>query len=962
MIAAWFTPQLVFDGLVNGLVYGLMALGLVLVYRSTKVINFAVGNIGIVGGGLLALTVINYGFPFWIALVISLAVGALFGVVIELSVIRRLFNSPRVIVLVATVGVAQLALAIVASYPETDRQSDFPVAIGSHWSDLFGTGVDVIGPQLTILVVVPLVAAALGWLLNRTTFGRAITASADNRPLARLSGVNPKTVSTFVWVVAGLLSTVAIILLSGRSGSVTGLASLGPLTLARAMVAATVAGMYSFRRALMAGMVIGVLEAILRFNVVEESGLVDFVVFAMVIVAVLVQRSRDHDEVFAFAPKAAVVPARLRKVGWVRALAYVVPAMLFIGAVVLPIVVSLPSRHLLYSTILCFAICAASVTLVTGWAGQLSLAQMTFAGFGALIAAALTRGVEIDVLGVQAEAPALPFVVSILVAAVIVSGIAALVGLGALRVRGLMLGVVTFVFAVTAQQYLFARPILSNGEATSVPFRRGSLFGIDLTSHRTYYYVCLAVLVLVLVVLARIRATGSGRRIIGVRDNADGAAAYTIDPARNRIMAFAFAGAIAAVGGALLAGVVQSVPFGERFFLVDDSLRVVGMVVIGGVGSVLGGLLGALWIVGLPAFFPDNEVVPLFTSSVGLLLIVMYFPGGFTQIGSSMRSALLAWAQRRLPDEAPTDGVRPASSVVGGRRVTRTRDSEPESRSASSLMSGDDAGLAVLGAMLDVQSVSVAYGGLQAVAEASIEVGHGEIVGLIGTNGAGKSTLMNAVGGFARSSGSILLDGTDVSGRSAAQRAGLGLGRTFQAARLFPELTVRETVQLALEGRDATRLIETTLLLPTSFVRERRQRAAADDLIDFLGLGRYADRYVSELSTGTRRIVELGGLLALGAHMLCLDEPTAGVAQRESEAFGPLLVQIRLELGAAMLIVEHDMPLIMSISDRVYCLERGAVIACGDPATVRNDERVVGSYLGTDERAIARSGLVDSPV
>ena len=167
---------------------------------------------------------------------------------------------------------------------------------------------------------------------------------------------------------------------------------------------------------------------------------------------------------------------------------------------------------------------------------------------------------------------------------------------------------------------------------------------------------------------------------------------------------------------------------------------------------------------------------------------------------------------------------------------------------------------------------------------------------------------------------------------------------------------MRETVEVALEARGRTGFLSAALFLPHAAVRERRRRAEADDLIGFLGLGRYANNRISDLSTGTRRIVELAGLLALDARVLCLDEPTAGVAQRETEAFGPLIKEIRRELGAAMLIIEHDMPLIMSISDRVYCLEVGQVIAEGIPQVVRHDPRVVASYLGVDERAIARSG------
>jgi ABC-type branched-subunit amino acid transport system ATPase component len=169
-------------------------------------------------------------------------------------------------------------------------------------------------------------------------------------------------------------------------------------------------------------------------------------------------------------------------------------------------------------------------------------------------------------------------------------------------------------------------------------------------------------------------------------------------------------------------------------------------------------------------------------------------------------------------------------------------------------------------------------------------------------------------------------------------------------------LTVRETIEVALESRQRTGLLATALVLPHQTRAERAKRAEAAEILAFLGLGRFAEHYISDLSTGTRRIVEVASLLAMAARVLCLDEPTAGVAQRETEAFGPLLLEVRRELGASMLVIEHDMPFIMGISDRVYCLEAGSIISEGTPAQVRNDRRVIASYLGTDERAIARSG------
>ena len=182
------------------------------------------------------------------------------------------------------------------------------------------------------------------------------------------------------------------------------------------------------------------------------------------------------------------------------------------------------------------------------------------------------------------------------------------------------------------------------------------------------------------------------------------------------------------------------------------------------------------------------------------------------------------------------------------------------------------------------------------------------------------------------------------------------MGRSFQKATIFGGLTVRETIMVALEARERSLLVPSLVALPPSPFAERRKRNQAREIIAYLGLGRYADNLVSELSTGTRRIVELGALLALDTRLMLLDEPTAGVAQRETEAFGPLIKAIQKDLGCAILIIEHDMPMVMSISDRIYCLEAGLVIAEGTPDSVRNDPAVIASYLGTDQRAIHRSG------
>src|SRR5205085_3613538 len=153
-----------------------------------------------------------------------------------------------------------------------------------------------------------------------------------------------------------------------------------------------------------------------------------------------------------------------------------------------------------------------------------------------------------------------------------------------------------------------------------------------------------------LVVVSHLRRSGVGRTTIAVRDNADSAASYTVSPTATKLKAFALAGGLAGLGGALLAGALEAVPFRERYFLVNDSLLLVSIVVIGGIASPMGAVIGALWVVGMPTFFPDNQLVPLLTSSIGLLVLLLYFPGGFVQIAYSARDAVLSWAAKRRPE------------------------------------------------------------------------------------------------------------------------------------------------------------------------------------------------------------------------------------------------------------------------------------------------------------------------
>jgi branched-chain amino acid transport system ATP-binding protein len=260
--------------------------------------------------------------------------------------------------------------------------------------------------------------------------------------------------------------------------------------------------------------------------------------------------------------------------------------------------------------------------------------------------------------------------------------------------------------------------------------------------------------------------------------------------------------------------------------------------------------------------------------------------------------------------------------------------------------------------VLDIRGLTRRFGGITAVSDVSFELHEGEILGLIGPNGAGKTTIFDLISGLLPlDGGRIEFRGVDVTSWGPDRRAAFGLGRSFQDARIFPSLTVAENIAIGLE-RHLTERDHLAALLNLPAVQEQEEDVAftVDDLIELMGLGAFRDKFVAELSTGTRRIVDLAMAIAHDPAVLLLDEPSSGVAQRETEALGPLLKLIQQEAGCSLLIIEHDMPLITSVSDRIIALELGAVLVEGPPQQVISDPLVISSYLGGDLDVINRSG------
>ena len=950
-------------GLVTGLTYAAFAAGFVLIYRSTGVLNFAHGEVGAFGVALFVLLLAQYGLNWWLSFVLAMAACAAIGMAIELIVIRRLFTSPRLVVLIATIGVGQIVLFAKFNLPNVVAPGPISPPFTAVWTPT--DHIRLQARELIVLAVIPVLIAALAWFIARTRFGLAVRASASNPDTARVYGTSPRRTSTIVWTISGAFAAATAIFLAplqGINSAQAGTAAIAEPLLLRVLVVSLLARMRSLPGTLAGGVAVGVAEALIRSNVDSANrSVVDVYLFAAVLVVVLlVVRSTGLQESWSLAPRVRAIPSRLESLWWVRRLNAMGFVALFGFFVLLGLTLSTNSSLFTWTSILLFAMVVLSMTVLTGWAGQLSLGQFAFVGLGGLTVLGLTQGNDIPVLFDLFDLSLdLPWALAMVVATAVGVVAAVIVGLPALRVRGLFLAVTTLAFAVASASWLFQQDFFTGGTSFPRPAEPPVLdlgpIHIDFAaSRRNYYFLCLVSLAVVAAVVARLRRTGIGRSWIAVRDNEEMAAASTVSPIRMKLAAFGVAGGIAAYSGGLLVTLVPSLQ-PDSLFRASESIVVVATAIIGGLGSVAGPILGALWIRGIPQIIPDelDDLVRLLTSSIGLLVLLMYFPGGLLQIVYSIRDKLLERADRKMA--AREAAAAPGPSTV--EKAASAPESVPDRRRPRPLVTGPAVAVAgTSGPALQTRDVSVRFGGNTAVDHVSVHVDRGELVGLIGTNGAGKSTLLNAIGGFVPSQGRVFVLGTDVTARPAPARHARGLGRGFQGARIYPGLTVRESLMVALEARSRSHLLASMTALPPSPGAERAKRAEADELIGYMGLGRYADHFIATLSTGTRRIVELASLLAVNARVLLLDEPTGGVAQREAEAFGPLIKQVQAELDAAVIVIEHDMPLVMGISDRVYCLEAGAVIAEGPPEQIRRDPLVIASYLGTSEQAIGRSG------
>jgi branched-chain amino acid transport system permease protein len=637
------------NGVSLGSLYGLIAVGIILIYRTNRIINFAAAAVGAVPAIFALLLCVQRGFSYLIVLPIAVIGGPLFAGLTDVLIMRRFARSPRLITTVVTLGVAQGFGAIGFFIPiwigaTAGKISQVPTPWENvAWND--GRGQPIItGNQIAAILVTLGVSIGLAVFLRYSRIGIALRASAENSDRASLLGIPVKRVQTTAWMLAGFLSAMAIYFQSPLIG-VPGNASLGFDTLLYALAAAVIARMERIGIALLAGTFAGIIE----FGVVSSTGkssMVGAYMLLLILGALLLQRkgqtramdagTSSWDVVKNFRP----IPAELRNLSEVTSARIALCVLAGIAALGLPFLVgSNEMPKLVYLPI--YGMVGVSLVVLTGWAGQISLGQFGLVGIGAAVSGGLVFNNDADFF-VAVFAGMLAGVVA-----------AVLIGLPAVRIQGLYLAVTTLAFAYACFGYALDKTtwlgekILPKGLVTT--FRRPLLYGrFDLEDDRTFYYVCVIALVLAMLAALAFRRNRSGRVLIAARDNQRAAPAYGINLVRTRLAAFAVSGGIAGLAGALMAYAQHQVIPGT--FAPLESIVVFLAAVIGGLTSVPAAVLGLVTYEAFIQFGPKLyerfgqnivSIMPLLLTGPLLLVNLYQYPGGTAEVMFARRDRFL---------------------------------------------------------------------------------------------------------------------------------------------------------------------------------------------------------------------------------------------------------------------------------------------------------------------------------
>jgi ABC-type branched-subunit amino acid transport system ATPase component/branched-subunit amino acid ABC-type transport system permease component len=921
--------------------YAMLAAGIVVIFRASKVLNLAHGAMAMVPA-YVAYALVQAGLPVPVALVLGVLSGALLGAFVERVFVRPLAAQGPTAQTVGTVAVYGLAVALSAQiFGSGSRVAVHVFPDG---------GVRVSGSllrwgQLGLFATALVSVFGCFALLRFTRVGLSMRGAAENPTAAGLMGIDADRMARLAWLLGGGLAGLAGIELAADTTLNTYSLSLQMLP---AFVAALIGGLGSLPGALVGAVVVGLAQGLVpAFTLVpglrhfaSQVGLPELVVTLLALGVLSVRGQRIVMSGPASGTLARVQATHRRQSsydtslsaprgGRVRAGRFVLLAALVAWPFAsFPGFLPVDRFSLLGDAILAgeYFLVAASIVMLTGWVGQISLAQATFAGMGAFGSALVGRHIG------------LPFPAGLLVGAAFGAAVSLFVGVVALRVRGLYLAVATLILAWMADDYLFVVPWFAGTGGTAdltiptVGHTSGFPF-VDLTERRTFYFVVLAVAAAVMFGLLNLRDSKTGRAFAAIRGSEGAAASLGVNVTRTKLLAFTVSGAIAGLAGNLIL-THQSTVVPEQFSL-RASLLFLAIAVVGGLNS-LGGAVGAsVLFAGLSELFfrvPALGSYLQLVSAVLLAAVLLLYPGGLAAVPDMVGR----WRARfaRTDDEATT---KPA-----GPEMPRQRD-EPDP--VLTLGSEPREGIA-----LEARDITVRFGGLTAVDGVSLRVETGQIVGLIGPNGAGKTTLFNAVSGLnTPTTGQVLLYGEDVTALPVHERAARGLGRTFQVIQLFPELSVFENLLVATHLHNRSGMAGNIVVTGRSVRAELAAERLCREVVRFLGMQDIADRAVAGLPFGTLRMIELGRALVMRAPLVMLDEPASGLDHRETDALSAVLLRLRDELGLAILLIEHDVRMVTGVSDQMYVVDRGRLISEGSPSVVQADPAVHRAYLGEPE-------------
>jgi ABC-type branched-subunit amino acid transport system ATPase component/branched-subunit amino acid ABC-type transport system permease component len=891
-------------GLGLGAAYTLASLGLILVYKGSGVLNFAQGAVAAIGAFAYYEIHDRHGVPTVPAIVLAVLLCAAFGALMHLGVMRPLRFAPPLTRVIATLGVMSAIEAFGYIYFGGGVRIVRPILPNAR---VVVYGNNAVSEDRLILLGIACFATLVLWIVYRyTRFGLATTAVAENEQTAQLAGRSPGLIALTNWMAGCALAGCAGILLA----PISGLAIDNLVLLIVPVLAVGLVGSFSsFPLTLAAALVMGIIQSEMA-KYVTTPGWSDSLPF-LVVILVLVIRGQSL-------PVRSHINERLPDIG--RAIPkprVIIPA---IAAMSLIIIMLPQSWELAVTTSIVTAILCVSVVVITGYAGQLSLAQLALAGAGGFVATRLAATLDI------------PFVAACIIGIIAAVPVGLIVGLPALRTRGVNLAIVTFGLAFAFESILFDNGTYSGGLVGTV-VKPPSIFGwpIDVNSHpKRYAFAALLALLVALLVASNVRRGRGGRRLVAVRSNERAAAALGLSVPRAKLFAFGVSAGIAGMAGVLIAFENTYVQYSS--FDVFGSINVVITSVIGGVGFLFGALIGGLGATdGIVTRFISSFVKSGFVNewvtallAVNLIVILIANPNG---IASYMVERMrLRRAPRPVPVRVSVTAEPAQEDVPSTAGVSTVRRPKVTAR------------------RLAVQDLKVSFGAVVAVDGVSLTVEPGTVIGLMGPNGAGKTTLIDAVTGFVPiARGTVTLDDLRIDRFSVPKRAGLGISRSFQSLELFEEVSVYDNIRVAAEARHPGAYFH-DLVWP----RNSPLGPAAEAAIATLDLRGDLERKPGELPFGRRRLVAIARAIASEPSILLLDEPAAGLDERETEELGALIRALADEWGFGILLVEHDVPLLMRTCDHLVAIDDGRPVAAGRPEEVRVHPDVIASYLGVE--------------